>query len=191
MSDFFNGGGTVEAFRKLMKSATPDEVPIELHHLLDIEDPKYDSKLVSVEVVVLGMNSNSFHATKKFRAVCNSFSHCKIADCPLKVNEGVETFTLERDSREYINSIQATDLMIVGIASLQDVCSREEDKNRSDRKRDHAGDFRHTKSSDGSDPLKTKSPMKSSSSTRKIESTRRKSFSISGSMLLRRCTIAP
>ena len=98
-----------------MKSATPDEVPMDLHHLLDIEDPKYDSKLVSVEVVVLGMNSNSFHATKKFRAVCNSFSHCKIADCPLKVNEGVETFTLERDSREYINSIQATDLMIVGM----------------------------------------------------------------------------
>lgn len=114
LSDFFNGGGTVDVFRKLMKTALPDELPIELHHLLDIEDPKYDSKLVSVDVVVLGMNSNSFHATKKYRATCNSFSQCKIADCPLKVNEGVETFTLERDSREYINSIQSTDLMVVG-----------------------------------------------------------------------------
>ena len=115
LSDFFNKGRSIEEFNALLKNAEPDEKPIELSHLLDIEDPKYDSKLVSVQIIIVGMNSNAFHATKRYRATCNHYYDCKVEACPLKMNEGTEVFTLDQDSREFINSCQATDLMIIGM----------------------------------------------------------------------------
>jgi DNA primase len=59
LSDFFNKGHSVDEFNALLKSAEPDEKPIELGHLLDIEDPTYESKRVSVQIIIVD-NSNAF-----------------------------------------------------------------------------------------------------------------------------------